>query len=388
MDLESKVSHRIRSIKPSGIRKFSDYAKTFDHVISLGVGEPDFTTPPQICQAGIKAIEEGKTHYTANRGLPELREEICQYYQRKYHVNYDPLTECLVTVGSSEGIDVAIRTFVDPGDEVIMSDPGYVAYESAVKAVDGKMVKLPLDEEHEFKVEADVLESLITPRTKVLIMNYPNNPTGAFMNKDDLAKIVPIIKKHDLIVISDEIYSELSYDEDYTSLASFDEIKDQVITINGFSKSFAMTGWRLGFILSNPVFLSEMAKVHQLGIICAPSFSQYGVLEGLKSCDEDVAKMRQAYKERRDYLVKALNDMGLSTFMPKGAFYTFSNIKFTHMTSEEFCVALVKEQRVAVTPGNAFGEAGEGYIRISYAYSLEKLQEAMEKLRIFLEQFK
>lgn len=387
MNLESKVSDRIKSIKPSGIRKFSDYAKTFDHVISLGVGEPDFTTPPKICEAAIKAIQEGKTHYTANRGLLELREEICQYYNRKYHVSYDATTECLVTVGSSEGIDLAIRTFVDAGDEVILTDPGYVAYESAVKAVGGQMVKLPLNEEHEFKIEADILESLITPKTKVLIMNYPNNPTGAFMNKEELAKLVPVIKNHDLIVISDEIYSELSYDEEYTSLASFDEIRDQVITINGFSKSFAMTGWRLGYVLTNPVFLSEMVKIHQLGIICANSFAQYAVLEGLKSCDEDVAKMREEYKQRRDYLVHELNDMGLQTFMPKGAFYTFSNIKFTHMTSEEFCVALVKEQRVAPTPGSAFGDGGEGYIRISYAYSLAQLQEAMGKLRQFLKRF-
>lgn len=388
MDIQSKVSNRVKSIKPSGIRKFSDYAQTFDHVISLGIGEPDFATPERISEAGIKAIQEAHTHYTNNRGLLELRQAICDYYQNSYQVSYDPETECLVTVGSSEGIDLAIRMLIDPGDEIVLTDPGYVAYESAVKVANGKIIKLPLDGSHDFKVTPEALEAVLTPKTKVLLLNYPNNPTGANMSHEDLAKLVPIIKDHELIVISDEIYSELSYDEPYCSLASFDDIKQQVITINGFSKAFAMTGWRLGYILGDPYFISEMLKIHQFGIICAPAFAQYAALEGLRHGHDDVASMHDEYLERRNYLVKTLNALGLPTFMPKGAFYVFVNIQSTHMTSVEFAVALLKDQRVAVTPGDAFGDRGEGFIRISYAYSLDKLQMAMEKLSVFLDHLK
>jgi aminotransferase len=385
MDLQSKVSSRITAIKPSGIRKFSDYAKTFDHVISLGIGEPDFTTPEVISKAGIEAIEKGHTHYTDNRGLADLRKEICEYYKRSYNASYDYETECLVTVGSSEGIDLAIRMLIDPGEEIVLTDPGYVAYESAVKAAGGKIVKLHLDAEHEFKVTPEALEAVLTPKTKVLLLNYPNNPTGASMSHDDLAQLVPIIKEHELLVISDEIYSELSYDEPYCSLSSFKEIKPQVLTINGFSKAFAMTGWRLGYILADAIFIKEMLKIHQFGIICPPAFAQYAALEGLKNGAEAVKAMHDEYLERRNYLVKALNDLGLATFMPKGAFYVFSDIRSTHMTSEEFAVALLKDQRVACTPGDAFGEGGEGFMRISYAYSLDKLEKAMAKLKVFLD---
>ncbi|WP_173434684.1 pyridoxal phosphate-dependent aminotransferase [Sharpea azabuensis] len=358
MNIKDKVSQRIINIKPSGIRKFSDYARTFDDVISLGVGEPDYDTPKDICDQAIKAVQDGKTHYTANRGLLALRQAICHYYKERYGVEYDANKNVIVTTGSSEGIDLAIRTLIDPGDEIIIPNPGYVAYESAIRAANGKMVFLPLDEEHQFKIRPEILEATITKQTKVLLMNYPNNPTGAMMTKEELAQLVPIIKKHELIVISDEIYSELSYDHDYCSLASFNEIKDQVITINGFSKAFAMTGWRVGYLLAHEDLTDEIVKIHQFGAICANTPAQYG------------------------------NEIGLPTFMPEGAFYTFSNITSTHLSSYDFCVELVKKERIALTPGSAFGSGGEGYVRISYAYSLDELKKATDKIEHFMKTFK
>ena len=362
MNIKDKVSQRIINIKPSGIRKFSDYARTFDDVISLGVGEPDYDTPKDICDQAIKAVQDGKTHYTANRGLLALRQAICHYYKERYGVEYDANKNVIVTTGSSEGIDLAIRTLIDPGDEIIIPNPGYVAYESAIRAANGKMVFLPLDEEHQFKIQPEILEAL--------------------------AQLVPIIKKHELIVISDEIYSELSYDHDYCSLASFNEIKDQVITINGFSKAFAMTGWRVGYLLAHEDLTDEIVKIHQFGAICANTPAQYGALAGLKSCENDVVNMRDDYRHRRNFLVARLNEIGLPTFMPEGAFYTFSNITSTHLSSYDFCVELVKKERIALTPGSAFGSGGEGYVRISYAYSLDELKKATDKIEHFMKTFK
>ncbi|MDD6711176.1 MAG: pyridoxal phosphate-dependent aminotransferase [Sharpea porci] len=388
MNIKDKVSQRIINIKPSGIRKFSDYARQFDDVISLGVGEPDYDTPQYICNKSIQAIQDGQTHYTANRGLLSLRQAICDYYQARYDVAYDANKHVIVTTGSSEGIDLAIRTLIDPGDEIIIPNPGYVAYESAVRAANGKMVFLPLDEEHHFKIQPDILEATITNKTKVLLINYPNNPTGAMMTKEELAQLVPIIKKHELIVISDEIYSELSYDHVYCSLASFDEIKDQVITINGFSKAFAMTGWRVGYLCAHEALIEEMVKIHQFGAICANTPAQYGALAGLKACQSDVNGMRDDYRQRRNFLVKRLNEIGLPTFMPEGAFYTFSNITSTHLSSYDFCVELVKKERLALTPGSAFGSGGEGFVRISYAYSLDELKSATDKIEHFMKTLK
>lgn len=388
MDYEKIISNRAKTIKPSGIRKFFDLASQMEGVVSLGVGEPDFTTPWAIREAAIYSIEKGRTFYTANRGLLELREEICKYYKRKYNVSYDPNTECVVTVGGSEGIDIAIRAIINPGDEMIVMDPGYVAYTPGVQLAGGVPVPITLRHEDQFKLTPELLKAAITPKTKALLINYPANPTGGFMTREDFAEIVPIIKESGIIVISDEIYAELSYEEEFCSIASFDEIKDQCIIINGFSKAFAMTGWRLGYVLSNPILSKAMIKIHQYIIMSAPSAAQYGALEGLKRCDEEVAQMRDSYRARRNFLVKAFNNMGLETFKPQGAFYVFPCIKSTGLTSDEFCEKLLEDQKVACVPGTAFGPAGEGFIRVSYAYSLEELKIATTKIAAFVEKLK
>lgn len=382
------LSTKVKTIKPSGIRKFFDLANQIEGVISLGVGEPDFTTPWKIRESAIYSIEKGRTFYTANRGLLELREEICNYYDRRFGVKYDPKKECTVTVGGSEGIDIAVRALLNPGEEMIIMDPGYVAYEPAVVLAGGIPVQVHLEEKDEFKLTPEKLKAAITDKTKVLLINYPNNPTGGFMTREDYAKLVPIIKESGIIVISDEIYAELSYEEEFCALASFDEIRDQVITISGFSKAFAMTGWRLGYVLANPVLSKALTKIHQFIIMSAPTNAQYGAVDGLRYCDDEVKEMRDAYLSRRNYLVRELNDMGLKTFKPQGAFYVFPNIQSTGMTSEEFCEALLNDQKVACVPGDAFGDAGEGFVRISYAYSLEELKIAMSKMRIFLDHLK
>lgn len=385
MNYEDLLSHRAKVIKPSGIRKFFDLASQMEGVISLGVGEPDFTTPWAIREAAIYSIEKGRTFYTANRGLLELREEICKYYQRRFNVSYDPQKECIVTVGGSEGIDLAIRALINPGDEMIVLDPGYVAYTPGVELSEGIPVPITLRAEDQFKLTPDLLKAAITPKTKALLINYPSNPTGGFMTKEDYAKIVPIIKESGIIVISDEIYAELSYEDEFCSIASFDEIKDQVIVINGFSKAFAMTGWRLGYVLSNPILSKAMCKIHQYVIMSAPSPAQYGAVEGLRHCQDEVESMRDSYKARRNFCVKTFNDMGLETFKPQGAFYVFPCIKTTGLTSDEFCEQLLNDQKVACVPGTAFGPAGEGFIRVSYAYSLEELKIATEKIKIFVD---
>ncbi|MGP1371001.1 MAG: aminotransferase class I/II-fold pyridoxal phosphate-dependent enzyme [Eggerthia catenaformis] len=388
MDLNKAISDRARTIKPSGIRKFFDLASQMEGVVSLGVGEPDFTTPWKIREAAIYSIEKGKTFYTANRGLIELREEISKYYNNKFNAYYNPNSEVIVTVGGSEGIDIAVRALLNPGEEMIILDPGYVAYEPSVILSGGQSVRIHLEEKDEFKLTPEKLKAAITPNTKLMLINFPSNPTGGFMTREDYKKLVPIIKESGIIVISDEIYAELSYEHEFCSLASFPEIKDQVIVVSGFSKAFAMTGWRLGYLLSNSILSSAMVKIHQYIMMSAPTAAQYGALEGLKYCDDEVEEMRNAYMARRNYLVKEFNDMGLHTFKPQGAFYVFPSIESTGLTSERFCEALLNDQKVACVPGNAFGDSGEGFIRVSYAYSLEELKIAVEKIKIFLDKLK
>lgn len=384
MDYSKIISERASTIKPSGIRRFFDLANQMEGVVSLGVGEPDFTTPWKISDAAIYSIEKGQTFYTANRGLIDLRREICNYYARRFNASYDPETEALVTVGGSEGIDIAIRALIDPGDEMIIMDPGYVAYEPGVILSGGIPVKVHLKEENEFKLTPEMLKAAITPKTKVMLLNYPANPTGGVMTKEDYEKIVPIIKESGIIVITDEIYAELTYEGEPCSLGSFPEIRDQVIVVSGFSKAFAMTGWRLGYVLAPKELSAAMTKIHQYIIMSAPTAPQYGAIEGLRSCADEVEQMRLSYLTRRNYVVKKFNDMGLHTFKPQGAFYVFPCIRSTGMTSEEFCEALLNDQKVACVPGTAFGESGEGFIRVSYAYSMEELKIALEKIEEFL----
>lgn len=384
MDFEKIVNPIVRDIPPSGIRKFFDLANQMEGVISLGVGEPDFATPWAIREAAIYSIEKGKTFYTANQGLLELRKEICRYQKRKFNLDYQP-DQCIVTVGGSEAIDLAFRTIISPGDEVILLQPGYVAYTPGVKLAGGVVKNIILTEENEFKLTPELLKAAISEKTKAILLNYPSNPTGGVMTREDYEKIVPIIKEAGLIVITDEIYAELSYETKFCSIAAFDEIKDQVLLVSGYSKAYAMTGWRLGYVLGNPYLIKMMNKIHQYVIMSAPTGAQYGAIEAMRHCDHEIEKMRQAYLMRRNFVVKAFNEMGLKTFTPQGAFYVFPCIKSTGMTSEEFCEELLKDELVACVPGNAFGEAGEGYIRVSYAYSIEELKEATKKIKIFLQ---
>lgn len=385
MDFNKVLNNTVREIPPSGIRKFFDLASEMEGVISLGVGEPDFDTPWKIREAAIYSIEQGKTFYTANKGLAELRKEICRYQKRRFNLDYDYEKECVVTVGGSEAIDLAFRSLINPGDEVILLQPSYVAYTPGVELAGGKVVNIELKEDNQFKLTPELLEAAITPKTKAILLNYPSNPTGGFMTREDYEKIVPIIKEHEIIVITDEIYAELSYEQKFCSIAAFPEIKDQVILVSGYSKAYAMTGWRLGYVLANEVLTNAMNKIHQYVIMSAPTGAQYGAIEAMRHCDNEIEKMRQAYMLRRNYIVKAFNGMGLHTFTPQGAFYVFPCIKSTGMTSEQFCEELLKDQLVACVPGNAFGQAGEGYIRVSYAYSIEQIKEATSRIKKFLD---
>ena len=385
MDFNKVLNNTVREIPPSGIRKFFDLASEMEGVISLGVGEPDFDTPWKIREAAIYSIEQGKTFYTANKGLAELRKEICRYQKRRFNLDYDYEKECVVTVGGSEAIDLAFRSLINPGDEVILLQPSYVAYTPGVELAGGKVVNIELKEDNQFKLTPELLEAAITPKTKAILLNYPSNPTGGFMTREDYEKIVPIIKEHEIIVITDEIYAELSYEQKFCSIAAFPEITDQVILVSGYSKAYAMTGWRLGYVLANEVLTNAMNKIHQYVIMSAPTGAQYGAIEAMRHCDNEIEKMRQAYMLRRNYIVKAFNDMGLHTFTPQGAFYVFPCIKSTGMTSEQFCEELLKDQLVACVPGNAFGQAGEGYIRVSYAYSIEQIKEATSRIKKFLD---
>lgn len=384
---EELLNDTIQRVKPSGIRKFFDLANTKENVISLGVGEPDFATPWNICEAAIYSIKSKKTHYTANSGLLPLREEICRYLKRQFDLSYDPTKNVIVTVGGSEAIDISLRSIINPGDEVILLQPCYVAYEPAVVLAGGVPKFIELKSENEFKLTAQQLKEAITPKTKAILLNFPSNPTGGVMTKEDYEPLVPIIKEHNLVVISDEIYAELCYEEKHCSLANFDEIKDLVVIISGFSKAFAMTGWRLGYLIANETFVSQMLKIHQYIIMSAPTSAQYGAIEGLRNGQKYVDEMVEQYKMRRNFIVHGFNQIGLPTHLPQGAFYIFPCIKNTGLTSLEFCERLLNEQNVACIPGTAFGEAGEGYIRVSYAYSIEEIKAAIEKIGVFMEQF-
>jgi aminotransferase len=353
-------------------------------VISLGVGEPDFETPWHIRDEGIYSLEKGRTFYTSNAGLMELREEIGNYLKRRYNLEYNPKTEMIVTVGGSEAIDIALRAMVDPGDEVLIPQPSYVSYEPCAVLAGGKPVIIELKHENQFRLTAQELEDAITDRTKVLILPFPNNPTGAIMERADLEAIAKVIEKHDLFVISDEIYSELCYTDNHVSIANIPGMKERTILINGFSKSYAMTGWRLGYACGPKVILDQMYKIHQFCIMCAPTTSQYAAVDALKNGDADVAMMRESYNQRRRFLVHAFKEMGLECFEPFGAFYIFPCIKEFGMTSDEFATRLLNEEKLAVVPGTAFGDSGEGFLRISYAYSLEKLKTAIARLEHFV----
>ena len=387
--MRNPLAEKIVAIKPSGIRKFFDIAQEMKDAISLGVGEPDFDTPWHIRDEGIYSLEKGKTFYTSNAGLKELREEISRYTYRKQGILYEhPTREILVTVGGSEAIDIGFRAMVDPGDEVLIPQPSFVSYEPCAVMAGAKPVIINLKAENEFRLTAQELEEAITDRTKILVLPFPNNPTGAIMERKDLEAIAEVILKHDIYVMSDEIYSELSYKGKHVSIAELPGMQERTVLINGFSKAFAMTGWRLGYACGPENIIEQMTKIHQFAIMCAPTPSQYAAVEALKNGDEDVAEMRTAYNQRRRYLVHAFREMGLECFEPYGAFYIFPCIREFGMTSEEFAMRFLKEEKVAVVPGTAFGDCGEGYLRISYAASLENLQVAMDRLKGFVEKLR
>ena len=376
---------RLTDVPPSGIRKFFDIANEMGNVISLGVGEPDFDTPWHIREEGIYSLEKGNTFYSANAGLLELRVEICNYMKRRFDLEYNPKTEALVTVGGSEAIDIALRLFVTQGDEVLIPEPSYVSYRPCTIYAGGTPVAIPTKEENNFKLTTDELRKAITPRTKVLILPYPNNPTGAIMEREELEEIAKVLRETNIIVLSDEIYAELTYGKKHCSIASIEGMYERTIVINGFSKAFAMTGWRLGYALAPAPIMKQMIKIHQFAIMCAPTTSQYAAIEAMKNGDEDVNAMCESYNQRRRLMVDHFRKMGLSCFEPKGAFYVFPCIKKTGMTSDEFCEALIKEERVAVVPGTAFGSSGEGFVRCSYAYSVDTLKEALTRIARFVE---
>ena len=382
------LSKMVETIKPSGIRKFFDIVSEMKDAISLGVGEPDFDTPWHIRDEGIYALSKGKTFYTSNAGLKELREEICNYLKRTQNIQYNPLKEVIVTVGGSEAIDIGLRAIVNAGDEVIIPQPAYVSYEPCTILAGAKPVIINLKAENEFRLTAEELENAITEKTKVLILPFPNNPTGAIMEREDLEKIAEVIKKHDIYVMSDEIYSELTYKGEHVSIASIEGMQERTILINGFSKAYAMTGWRLGYACGPESIIKQMTKIHQFAIMCAPTTSQYAAVEALRNGDEDVKMMRQAYNQRRRFLLNAFKEMNLECFEPFGAFYVFPCIKEFGMTSEEFATRFLEEEKVAAVPGNAFGESGEGYLRISYAYSLDNLKIAMERFKRFVDKLR
>ena len=389
MDYSRVLNSTVTEIKPSGIRKFFDIAATMDDVISLGVGEPDFQTPWHIRKAGIYALEKGKTKYTANKGLEILREEISAYMQRKYSVNYNPNDEILVTVGGSEAIDIAIRAVVSAGDEVIIPQPSYVCYEPMTLLAGGKPVIIETKAKDDFKLTASDLEAAITDKTKALILPYPCNPTGAVMEEEDLKAIAQVLKDTNIVVISDEIYSELTFTGNpHICAASVEGMRERTITVNGFSKAFSMTGWRLGFACGPSELMKQITKIHQFAIMCAPTTSQYAAIEALKNGDDAVLSMHEEYNRRRRLMVNGFNELGLTCNDPKGAFYTFPSIKSTGMTSDEFCENLLKEVRVAIVPGTAFGLGGEGFVRASYCYSAEHIIEALSRIKKFLNSIK
>ena len=383
--MRNAISKKIEGIQPSGIRKFFDVVSEMPDAISLGVGEPDFDTPYSVREEGIYALEKGRTFYTSNAGLKELRQEISRYLMRKYSLDYDADNEIMVTVGGSEAIDVALRCMVDPGDEVLIPTPCYVSYLPCAIMADAVPKVIELKAENQFKLTRQELIDSITDKTKILILAFPNNPTGAIMTKEELEELVPVIIEHDLFVISDEIYSELTYDNKHCSIASLPGMKERTVTINGFSKAFAMTGWRLGYACAPKEIMKQMIKLHQFAIMCAPTNSQFAAIEALRNCDDDVDRMVEAYNQRRRFLLNSFKEMGIDCFEPFGAFYVFPSIAKFGMTSEEFANRLLREQKLAVVPGTAFGECGEGFVRISYAYSIENLKQGMDRIRKFIE---
>ncbi|MBR6638412.1 MAG: aminotransferase class I/II-fold pyridoxal phosphate-dependent enzyme [Lachnospiraceae bacterium] len=384
MDSSRFLSEKVKGIKPSGIRKFFDIVSEMKDAISLGVGEPDFDTPWHIREEGIYSLEKGRTFYTSNAGLSELKEEIAKYLSRKIDVDYNYKSEVLVTVGGSEAIDAALRAVINPGDEVLIPEPCYVSYTPCAVLADAVPVTIELKEENQFKLTREDLLSKITPKSKVLVLAFPNNPTGGIMTREDLEAIADIIIDNNLLVLSDEIYSELTYLGDHVSIASLPGMRERTIVINGFSKAYAMTGWRLGYAAGPEAIIKQMTKIHQFAIMCAPTTSQYAAVEALRNGDKDVEMMRESYNQRRRFLVNAFKEMGLDCFEPYGAFYMFPSIKKFGMTSEEFATRFLEEEKVAVVPGTAFGDCGEGFLRISYAYSLEQLKEALERLARFI----
>ncbi len=386
--MRDPLAKKVVDIKPSGIRKFFDIVSEMKDAISLGVGEPDFDTPWHIRDEGIYALEKGRTFYTSNAGLKELREEIASYIRRTQDINYDPISEILVTVGGSEGIDVALRAMCDPGDEVLIPQPSYVSYEPCAVLAGAVPVIINLKPENEFRLTAEEIEEAVTEKTKILVLPFPNNPTGAIMEKSDLESIREVIIKHDLYVISDEIYGELTYKGKHVSIAALPGMQERTILINGFSKAYAMTGWRLGYACGPKNILAQMTKIHQFAIMCAPTTSQYAAVEAVKNGDPDIARMRESYNMRRRFLLNAFKEMGIECFEPFGAFYVFPCIKEFGMTSDEFATRFLQEEKVAAVPGTAFGDSGEGYLRISYAYSLERLEEAMKRFARFVEKLR
>ena len=385
MDYDKLIAPAAAAMRPSGIRKFFDLAAEMPECISLGVGEPDFKTPWAVREAGIESLEHGRTRYTSNAGLKELRAEIARYLDRRMGLKYDPVKEVLVTVGGSEAIDMCIRTLVQPGDEVIIPEPCFVCYEPITQLTGGVPVHIATRAEDQFRLTADQLRAAITPRTKLLIFPYPNNPTGAVMSAAEMEEIAAVLRETNVLVLSDEIYSELTYGLDrHVSIASLPGMAERTIVVNGFSKSYAMTGWRLGYAAGPAPLVKVMTKIHQSCIMSAPTTSQYAAITALRQCDDQIEMMRDEYNRRRRYVVKALNDMGLTCFEPRGAFYVFPSIQISGLTSSEFCEQLLREKEVAIIPGSAFGASGEGYARISYAYSVDHLQTAMKRIREFL----
>ena len=386
MDYESRLNKTILEVKPSGIRRFFDIVSDMEDVISLSIGEPDFRTPWHVSRAAIESLEKGRTWYTPNRGFEKLRIEIADFVKRKYELNYAPKTEILVTVGGSEALDLAMRCLLNPGDEVLIHQPSFVCYEPLTLMTGAVPKIIDTKEENSFRLTPQELEAAITDKTKLLILSYPNNPTGAVMRKADLEALAEVIIKHDLLVISDEIYSELTYSGKHVSMGAIEGMRERTVVINGFSKAFAMTGWRLGYAMGPAAIIEMMTKLHQYGIMSAPTVAQYAAIEALKNGDKDIEKMRGEYEMRRRYDVGEFNAMGLTCFEPFGAFYSFPCIKSTGLTSEEFCTKLLESKKVAIVPGNAFGESGEGFVRVSYSYSLKHLREAISRIREFLQE--
>ena len=386
MDYESRLNKTILEVKPSGIRRFFDIVSDMEDVISLSIGEPDFRTPWHVSRAAIESLEKGRTWYTPNRGFEKLRVEIADFVKRKYELNYAPKTEILVTVGGSEALDLAMRCLLNPGDEVLIHQPSFVCYEPLTLMTGAVPKIIDTKKENSFRLTPQELEAAITDKTKLLILSYPNNPTGAVMRKADLEALAEVIIKHDLLVISDEIYSELTYSGKHVSMGAIEGMRERTVVINGFSKAFAMTGWRLGYAMGPAPIIEMMTKLHQYGIMSAPTVAQYAAIEALKNGDKDIEKMRSEYEMRRRYVVGEFNAMGLTCFEPFGAFYSFPCVKSTGLTSEEFCTKLLESKKVAIVPGNAFGESGEGFVRVSYSYSLKHLREAISRIREFLQE--